>query len=72
MTEFHLTCMNKRNRSIMESFLEKICMYINENFPKYTGNIYVFITYKVFNIFFYSELIVNWKNKNIRFVLVKS
>ena len=28
------------------------------------GNIYQFITYEVFNFFFYSKLIVNWK-KNI-------
>ena len=28
--------------------LEKICMYISEIFPKYTWNIYVFLTYKVF------------------------
>ena len=25
--------------------LEKICMYVYEIFPKYTWNIYVFITY---------------------------
>ena len=47
-------------------------MYIYENFTKYTSNIYAFITYKVFQIFFYRKLIVNRKNKNIDFALVKS
>ena len=47
-------------------------MYVYEIFTKYTWNIDAFITYKVLKIFFYSKLIVNWKNKNIHFTLIKS
>ena len=34
-------------------------MYVYEIFTKYTWNIYAFIAHKVFEIFFYNELIVN-------------
>ena len=36
-----------------------IFIYVYKIFPKYAWNIYVFITYKVFYIFFYGKLLVN-------------
>ena len=36
-------------------------MYAYEIFIKYTWNIYAFITYKIFQIFFNNKLIVNRK-----------
>ena len=46
--------------------LEKICIYV---FPKYASNIYVFITYKVFQIFFYCKLIHFFPGQNLRNVV---
>ena len=47
-------------------------MYLYEIFKKCTWNIYAFIICNVFYIFFYSNLIVNWNDKNEYFARVKS
>ena len=44
-------------------------MYVYEIFIKYSWNVYAFITYKVFEIFFYSKLIVTRKKQKYTFCL---
>ena len=38
----------RNSKHLNDFYLKKICMYVYEIFPKYTWNINVFITYKVF------------------------